>query len=76
MVYDIPSPLDCILDAVLTESPNRQYLGVMLPITPATTGPVSKIKQSPLEDAYSQDFSLVMLLSIQSLYYGGDRNKD
>ena len=31
----IPSPLDSILLAVLTVSPNRQYLGMVLPTTPA-----------------------------------------
>lgn len=29
-----------ILEAVLTASPNRQYLGIFKPTTPATTAPV------------------------------------
>lgn len=29
-----------ILDAVFTVSPNKQYLGIFWPTTPATTGPV------------------------------------
>lgn len=33
------SPVDSILDAVLTVSPNRQYLGMAIPTTPATTEP-------------------------------------
>ena len=37
---DSRSPVDSILDAVLTVSPNRQYLGIARPTTPATTGPV------------------------------------
>jgi len=36
----LPSPLDSILEAVLTVSPNKQYRGIVLPTTPATTGPV------------------------------------
>ena len=28
-----------ILEAVLTVSPNKQYLGIFTPTTPATTGP-------------------------------------
>ena len=39
----LPSPPDSILLAVLTVSPNRQYLGIFSPTTPATQGPrVSK----------------------------------
>lgn len=38
----LPAPLDSILDAVLTVSPNRQYLGMVSPTTPATTEPVCK----------------------------------
>ena len=34
------SPVDSILEAVLTASPNRQYLGIANPTTPATTEPV------------------------------------
>jgi len=33
-------PLVFSLDAMLTVSPNMQYLGFMTPITAATTGPV------------------------------------
>ena len=36
-----PSPFDSILDAVLTVSPKRQYRGIVIPTTPATTGPKS-----------------------------------
>ena len=35
----IPAPVDSILEAVLTVSPKRQYLGILDPTTPATTGP-------------------------------------
>ncbi len=35
----VPVPLDSILDAVLTVSPNRQYLGILWPTTPATHEP-------------------------------------
>ena len=38
MLY-IPSPDDCILDVVLIVSPNRQYLGIFDPTTPATIFP-------------------------------------
>lgn len=34
-----PAPVDSILEAVLTVSPNRQYRGIFLPTTPATQGP-------------------------------------
>lgn len=33
-------PVDSIRDAVLTVSPNKQYLGILTPTTPAHTGPV------------------------------------
>lgn len=32
-------PVDSILEAVFTVSPNRQYLGIVKPTTPATQGP-------------------------------------
>lgn len=35
-----PSPVLSILLAVLIVSPNRQYLGIVVPTTPATHGPV------------------------------------
>ena len=34
-----PWPLDSILDALFTVSPNKQYLGIVVPTTPAATGP-------------------------------------
>lgn len=37
--FTVPSPFDSILEAVLTVSPNKQYLGILLPTTPAHTGP-------------------------------------
>ena len=36
------SPCDSILEAVLTVSPNRQYLGIFTPTTPAQQGPVCR----------------------------------
>jgi len=35
----LPAPVDSILEAVLTVSPNKQYLGIVLPTTPATQDP-------------------------------------
>lgn len=35
-------PLDSMREAVFTVSPNRQYLGIVRPTTPATTGPVQQ----------------------------------
>lgn len=32
--------MDCILEAVLTVSPKKQYLGIFIPTIPATAGPV------------------------------------
>ena len=37
--HSSPSPFDSILEAVLTVSPNKQYRGIVMPTTPATTGP-------------------------------------
>ena len=34
------NPVDSILEAVLTVSPNKQYRGIFKPTTPATTIPV------------------------------------
>lgn len=39
MAIHKPSPLDSILDAVLTVSPNKQYRGILVPTTPAQTEP-------------------------------------
>ena len=35
----LPVPVDSILEAVFTVSPNKQYLGILSPTTPATHGP-------------------------------------
>jgi len=40
---DLRSPLDSIRDAVLTVSPNRQYLGILRPTIPAQTGPTANV---------------------------------
>lgn len=40
----LPSPVDSILEAVLTVSPNRQYRGMVRPTTPATHGPAARVK--------------------------------
>lgn len=34
--------VDSILEAVLTVSPNRQYLGILYPTIPATHGPIEQ----------------------------------
>ena len=39
---NVPKPVDSIRLAVLTVSPNRQYLGIVRPTTPAATGPGKK----------------------------------
>lgn len=39
MSFNSRIPVDSILEAVLTVSPNRQYLGIVKPTTPATQGP-------------------------------------
>lgn len=36
----LPSLVDSILEAVFTVSPNKQYRGILVPTTPATTAPV------------------------------------
>ena len=38
----IPCPVDSILDAVLTASPNKQYRGILMPTTPAAHGPAKE----------------------------------
>lgn len=40
----LPSLVDSILEAVFTVSPNKQYRGILVPTTPATTAPVKKQK--------------------------------
>lgn len=39
-IYLSGIPVDSIRDAVFTVSPNKQYLGIFLPTTPAHTGPL------------------------------------
>ena len=39
-ITNLRSPVVSILDAVFTVSPNKQYLGILDPTTPPTTGPV------------------------------------
>ena len=41
---DSPSPVLCIRDAVLTESPKRQYRGVLVPTTPPIQEPGKNAK--------------------------------
>ncbi len=38
----VPRPVDSMRDAVLTVSPNKQYLGIFSPTTPATQVPAEK----------------------------------
>lgn len=38
----IPFPVDSILEAMLTVSPNKQYLGMAVPTTPAAHPPVCR----------------------------------
>lgn len=38
----LPFPVDSILDAMLTVSPNKQYLGMAVPTTPAAHPPVCR----------------------------------
>lgn len=46
----IPSPFDSILEAVLTVSPNKQYLGIVNPTTPATTAPINILRHTTTYD--------------------------
>lgn len=43
--HDLRSPFDSILEAVFTVSPNRVYLGIVRPTTPATHGPAIKVSE-------------------------------
>ena len=36
---NLRNPVDSILEVVLTVSPNKQYLGILMPTTPAAHGP-------------------------------------
>ena len=51
----VPSPVDCIREAVLTVSPKRQNRGILTPTTPAT--------QSPEMYTYSRVLIKVALLA-------------
>lgn len=41
--------VDSILEAVLTVSPNRQYLGILYPTIPATHGPALSSKEAYIQ---------------------------
>ena len=58
-----PSPFDSILDAVLTVSPKRQYRGIVIPTTPATTGPKRK---KIIKVVISRPRSFALLLHFQN----------
>lgn len=62
-VINKPSLVLSILDAVFTVSPNKQYRGILLPITPATQGPIQCKKatlhwsrQNSLKNMYQFEF--------------------
>ena len=61
IVLKLPSPFDSILEAVFTVSPNKQYRGIVLPTTPATTGPAKKSnkqkKQLKVRTVWSNNLS-------------------
>lgn len=42
-VFCLRCPVDSMRDAVLTVSPNKQYLGIFIPTTPAAQGPAHNI---------------------------------
>lgn len=65
----IPCPLDSILDAVFTVSPNKQYLGILSPTTPATHGP-RKIKIY-----YIFSFEKYILLTVVRFYLDTEEKK-
>jgi len=59
----LPSPFDSILEAVLTVSPNKQYRGIVMPTTPATTGPGEE-KNSVHKKSWLQEGNNAKYLSI------------
>ena len=61
----LPSPLLSILDAVFTVSPNKQYLGIFRPTTPATQGPEITIQPSKYPFARFIDLQEIQ----ETLYY-------
>lgn len=44
----LPSLVDSILEAVFTVSPNKQYRGILVPTTPATTAPVKEMEKKDI----------------------------
>ena len=59
-MYFKSSPVDSILDAVLTVSPNKQYLGIFRPTTPEQTGPLNNKKND-------SDIAMVTQCAVHSL---------
>ena len=62
---DLPSPEDSIKEAIYTVSPNRQYRGIFVPTTPATTGPGLEIKYVAVLE-FESIFNVDLLVKIKS----------
>lgn len=57
-VFYIRSPVASMCEAVVTVSPNRQYLGIVRPTTPATTAPEDREERH----GFSHDFEKYKLV--------------
>ena len=70
-------PVDSIRDAVLTVSPNKQYLGIFIPTTPAAQGPghtntntqISSQFLHPLNDIKCCTLRLQQLISSLQVHF-------
>ena len=65
-IFNVPAPVDSILEAVFTVSPKRQYRGIVVPTTPATTGP-TRIKRRSITN--SNCFKSFIHSYIMFVYY-------
>ena len=66
----LPSPFDSIRDAVFTVSPNKQYLGILRPTTPATTEPsVQQNSKKKFKMTVKSSLNLVQLNEKQQLHF-------
>ena len=72
-MFVLRNPFDSILEAVLTVSPNKQYLGIFRPTTPATTGPATTrvMYFTPGSKRYN---CLVCAVSLQPLFSISDNS--
>ena len=69
MSYFKSSPVDSILDAVLTVSPTKQYLGIFRPTTPEQTGPLNNTKKKRPKRLSVQQAAQQMTNDLYGLFF-------